>query len=295
MLIMERLNTLRRARCELYYHLMDQKKCLRESCLGCKELDSCQVIRAQYERKKSIQVDRYEEAKELGQRAETKLLTLSELESYAIKLKEQWFVGGRIDIQKLRAALADAFGFRVSQNKAYHLKSALERALATSILFTPMPIFISNITQTAALPTSIVFAVFILNSCGEVAGYLVAGTRSNQLTAKANISRTVIIRSLLAFLLIAVSHIPSYAIILATTILILMGFVNSIFQIYTLSLSMEILPAGKAGLFNVLVGIGGACGSFIGLFIAQTFGFLHVFIAAGITFSSAYVAFKIFI
>jgi hypothetical protein len=73
-----------------------------------------------------------------------------------------------------------------------------------------------------------------------------------------------------------------------------MSFAYAMFLIYTLSLSMELIPAGKAGLFNVLISIGGACGSFIGPFIAQTFGFFYVFILAGVVFSSAYIAFKIF-
>jgi predicted MFS family arabinose efflux permease len=83
--------------------------------------------------------------------------------------------------------------------------------------------------------------------------------------------------------------------LLTATILVLMGFAYAIFLVYTLSLSMELIPAGKAGLFNVLIGIGGVCGSFIGPFIAsQTSGFAYVFVSGGIIFLIAYVAFKIF-
>jgi hypothetical protein len=75
-----------------------------------------------------------------------------------------------------------------------------------------------------------------------------------------------------------------------------MGFAYASFLVYTLSLSMELIPSGKAGLFNVLIGIGGACGSFVGPFIAsQAFGFEAVFITAGVTFLVAYLAFKIFV
>jgi predicted MFS family arabinose efflux permease len=73
-----------------------------------------------------------------------------------------------------------------------------------------------------------------------------------------------------------------------------MGFAYAIFLVQTLSLSMEIIPAGKAGLFNVLLGIGGASGSFLGPYIAQTLGFAYIFLIAGLIFFSAYVAFKIF-
>jgi MFS family permease len=168
-------------------------------------------------------------------------------------------------------------------------------SLATSILFTPMPIFISNITKAALLPAGLVFAIYVLNSGGGVAGYALARMRSTRSTGKANLGRIVMFRSVLAFLLIAVLQISaSVAVGLAAMILILMGFAYAIFLVSTLSLSMELIPAGKAGLFNVLIGIGGALGSFIGPFIAQASGFFNVFIIAGVIFFSAYVAFKIF-
>jgi MFS family permease len=167
-------------------------------------------------------------------------------------------------------------------------------SLATSILFTPMPVFISNITQAASLPTSIVFAIFVLNSAGGVVGYIFAGRRSGETMEKANLGRVVIFRSILAFLLITTMQAFAYAVTLATVILVLMGLAYALFLVYTLSLSMELIPAGKAGLFNVLAGIGGACGSFIGPFIAQTVDFVYVFVVAGIVFLLAYVAFRLF-
>jgi len=158
-----------------------------------------------------------------------------------------------------------------------------------------MPIFISNITKAALLPAGLVFAIYVLNSGGGVAGYALARMRSTRSTGKANLGRIVMFRSVLAFLLIAVLQISaSVAVGLAAMILILMGFAYAIFLVSTLSLSMELIPAGKAGLFNVLIGIGGALGSFIGPFIAQASGFFNVFIIAGVIFFSAYVAFKIF-
>lgn len=167
-------------------------------------------------------------------------------------------------------------------------------SLATSILFTPMPVFISGIVKGAALPASLVFAIFILNSSGAVAGYVFAGAKSGQSGAKAHVGRTVLFRGLLTFLLIAIVQMPMYAVGLATPILMLMGFAYALFLVYTLSLSMELIPAGKAGLFNVLIGIGGACGSFIGPFVAETFDFTSVFVTAGVIFLVAFVAFKFF-
>ncbi len=168
-------------------------------------------------------------------------------------------------------------------------------SLATSILFTPMPIFVSNIVKTAALPAGLVFAVFVLNSGGGVLGYALARRRSEQSTTKSSTSRLVFLRGIFAFLLILVAQLSALASVgLATAVLIVFGFLNALFLVNTLSLSMEVIPAGKSGLFNVLIGVGGAGGSFLGPLIAQSFGFLTVFIMAGVVFLLAYVAFKIF-
>lgn len=166
-------------------------------------------------------------------------------------------------------------------------------SLATSIVFTPMPIFVSNLVKDASLSESFVFAVFVLSSSGGVAGYILAGSRSEQQTGRASVGRIAVFRSLLAFILVAIVQMSLFNVGLVTAILMLFGFAYAMFLVYTLSLSMELIPAGKAGLFNVLIGIGGAFGSFIGPFIAQ-FSFLYVFLVGGIIFLVSYVAFKMF-
>ncbi len=57
---------------------------------------------------------------------------------------------------------------------------------------------------------------------------------------------------------------------------------------------MEVLPQGKAGLFNVLIGVGGAIGCLIGPLVANTFGFFYVFLTAGVIFLLSFLAFRIF-
>jgi MFS family permease len=163
-------------------------------------------------------------------------------------------------------------------------------SLATTILFAPFPVFFS---QELALPTNAIFAIYVLNSGVGVVGYFLAGSRASQATEKSHIGKTVMFRSLLAFLLVAVTGVPEYNAVLAAVILILMGFAYAFFLVFTLSLSMELMPAGKAGLFNGLVGIGSACGNFIGPFLAQTSGYISVFLTAGIIFFLAYIALKI--
>jgi MFS family permease len=167
-------------------------------------------------------------------------------------------------------------------------------SLATSILFTPMPIFISNVVEAATLPAGLVFVVFVLNSAGGVAGYALARSMSEQRVGRTGLSRLVILRSMFAFFFILALQLSLFSLGLATSLLILMGFLYALFLVSTLALSMEMIPAGKSGLFNVLIGVGGACGSFAGPFIAQASGFLTVFIVAGAIFLLSYVAFRIF-
>jgi hypothetical protein len=85
-----------------------------------------------------------------------------------------------------------------------------------------------------------------------------------------------------------------YGIVIATLILILSGFTYAFYLVDILSLSMELIPKGKAGLFDVLVGVGGASGSFIGPFLAQTYNFEFVFLVSGILFLLSYAAFRVF-
>jgi predicted MFS family arabinose efflux permease len=94
-------------------------------------------------------------------------------------------------------------------------------SLATSILFTPLPVFFS---RELAIPQTLIFALYGLNSTGGVFGYFLAGQRSDRSVEKSALSRIVIFRSMLAFLLIATIQVPTFNIILATVILFSMGF-----------------------------------------------------------------------
>jgi MFS family permease len=163
-------------------------------------------------------------------------------------------------------------------------------SLATSILFTPMPVFLKNIA-----PAEIVFAIFVVNSGGALAGYTLAGRASQESTGKAHVAAIVLGRSVLAFALLAALNMSSINVLLATVILTIMGFLFAVFMVHILSLSMELIPAGKAGLINVLIGVGGAFGSFVGPFIASlAVGFAGVFVVAGVIFFVAFVFFRVF-
>lgn len=164
-------------------------------------------------------------------------------------------------------------------------------SLATSMLFTPMPVFLS---QELALSQSLIFALYALNSTGSVLGYFLACRNSGRSEEKSALKRIAIYRSILTFLLMVNVQPFALRVTLATAILTLMGFIYALFLVYTLALSMELLPEGKAGVFNALVGVGGAAGSFIGPFLAEKFGFHYVFLTSGIIFFFSYISFKIF-
>jgi hypothetical protein len=72
-----------------------------------------------------------------------------------------------------------------------------------------------------------------------------------------------------------------------------MGFAYASYYILMISLSMELIPAGRSGLFDVLVGLGGATGSFFGPYLASVLGYLTLFLVAGTIFLIAYVVLKI--
>lgn len=130
---------------ELYYRMFDNDRCDKETCLGCKKLGDlkepesikCMIFRAQYERKKkSIQLERYEQGKEQAQEVESRELTDGQLESILtpqIKdLKND--KSGLLDVGKMRVFLRDQ-GIKISVWKAYNIKRDIEAA--NKALFEP--------------------------------------------------------------------------------------------------------------------------------------------------------------
>ena len=164
-------------------------------------------------------------------------------------------------------------------------------SLASSLFFTPLPIFFSE--SPLSLPTSMIFVVYMLSSVGAVAGYFIVGRRAAYIDSKKQMRRVVLMRSLLVFLLVAVVQFAFSPTIVAGVILVFLGFAYALYYILMLSLSMELIPAGKTGLFDVLVGLGGATGSFLGPFLATMLGYLTLFLIVGAIFLVAFVVLKI--
>jgi MFS family permease len=164
-------------------------------------------------------------------------------------------------------------------------------SLASSLFFTPLPIFF---VQELAFPTSMVFMVYMLSSGGAVVGYFLAGRSAASPEAKAYMRRIVLLRSALVFSLVAIVNFVVSTTLLSSVILVLLGFAYAFYYILTLSLSMELIPAGRSGLFDGLVGLGAASGSFLGPFLAEMLGFLPQFLIASFVFFLAFLVLKIF-
>jgi len=165
-------------------------------------------------------------------------------------------------------------------------------SLATGMLFTPLPVFFSDSLR---LSQSVVFGVFVFNTFGGLMGYVLARRKAEQLDGKSVVKRANLVRCVLSLLLISAAVWASvFTLSLAVLVLAAMGLVYGFFLISTLSLSMEIIPEGKAGAFNAIVGLGGALGCFLGTYTAETYGFAVLFVVAGAGFFLSYIAFKIF-
>ena len=164
-------------------------------------------------------------------------------------------------------------------------------SLATSIFFTPLPIVLSH---GMGLPPSMVYVAYILNSIGAMTGYFLVGRRARCMDVRKQMPRFVFMRSLLVFLLVALVYFVVFPTISIGLVLISLGFSYGIYYILMLSLSMELIPAGKSGVFDVLVGLGAAVGSFLGPYLVDTIMYLPTFLIAGVLFLAAFIVLKIF-
>jgi predicted MFS family arabinose efflux permease len=171
-------------------------------------------------------------------------------------------------------------------------------ALATSLFFTPLPIFLH---QYLGLPTSIVYVAYILNSVGSTIGYFLIRGRARTMNIKKQMPRFVLLRSVLIFMLVGVIWFAfsqlndvKAAAIMTGILLIFIGFAYAMYYIMMLSLSMELIPEGKAGFFDGLVGLGAAIGAFLGPFLAYDLHYLPAFIIAAVIFLAAFISLKLF-
>lgn len=165
-------------------------------------------------------------------------------------------------------------------------------SLATSMFFTPLPIFFA---QSLALPTSTIFALFLIFSLGCLTGYVLMHRNHNNIKETSTTTRVALLRGILVFSLLFVGLFSlTWAMVLSVIVLVLSGFVYAFYSVSVLSLSMEVIPRGKTGLFTALLGAGSAIGCLTGPIIAENLGFSYAFMASVTCFLLSFAAFKIF-
>jgi MFS family permease len=164
-------------------------------------------------------------------------------------------------------------------------------SLATSLFFTPLPIFLN---QGLHLEEQWVYVAYVLNSVGATVGYFLICGRARSMDIRKQMPRFVLVRSLLVFGLIAVIQFAIFPNIMTGIVLLFLGFAYAMYYIMMISVSMELIPAGKTGLFDVLVGLGAAVGSFLGPFMAENLNYLPTFLVAAVLFLCAFLALKLF-
>ena len=104
--------------------------------------------------------------------------------------------------------------------------------------------------------------------------------------------RFVLIRSMLIFGLVAAVQFVIAPDIITGLVLVLIGFAYGVYHIMMLSLSMEITPQGKSGLFDSFIGIGTGIGSFLGPYLASNLSYMPVFLIAATVFLLAFIILK---
>jgi len=164
-------------------------------------------------------------------------------------------------------------------------------ALASSLFFTPLPIYIKSIFNGQR---SMVYVVYILNSIGATAGYLFIRRRAETMDIKRQMPRYVLLRSLIIFLLVGVIELAFSPTIFTGLLVGFLGFVYAMYYIMMISLSMEVIPEGKAGFFDGLVGLGAGVGSFMGPFLAAHLNYVPTFLIAAFVFLGAFIVLKLF-
>jgi MFS family permease len=184
----------------------------------------------------------------------------------------------------------DTSNFRQTRFLGFGL-AILFFSLATAVFFTPLPIFF---TGYLGLDPGSVFIVYVLASIGAISGYFINRNRTFGGDAKKRISRMILLRGLIIFLIVGVVGLSFYPLVMAGVMLIGLGFAFAVYTILMLCNAMALVPEGKTGIIDVLAGLGAGSGAFLGPFLAGIIGYLPAFLIAGLLFLVAFVCLKVF-
>jgi len=162
-------------------------------------------------------------------------------------------------------------------------------ALATSIFFTPLPVYLKEVFNGQS---QFVYLSYILNSVGATIGYFLIRSKARSMDIRKQMPRFILTRSLLVFALTAVVMYMIMPTVLTCVILVCLGFAYAMYYIMMISLSMEIIPEGKAGLFDGMVNLGAAIGALAGPLIAEYLSYYLVFFITAVLFLVAFFIIK---
>ena len=162
-------------------------------------------------------------------------------------------------------------------------------ALATSVFFTPLPVYLQEVFGGQS---EYVYLAYILNSIGATVGYFLIRSKARSIDIRKQMPRFILIRSLLVFALTASIMYMIMPTTLTCILLICLGFAYAMYYIMMLSLSMEIIPEGKSGLFDGMVGLGSAIGAIAGPVIAEFMSYDLVFFITAVIFLVAFAIIK---
>ena len=164
-------------------------------------------------------------------------------------------------------------------------------SLATSLFFTPLPLYLKELFNGQ---DQFVYMAYMLNSIGAIFGYFLIRRSARSMDTRKQMPRFILLRSLLVFILVAVITFTIFPTVLTGVLLLCLGFVYAMYFILMISLSMELIPEGKSGLFDGMISLGAAIGAFLGPFLAHYLHYLPTFVITAIIFLIAYLTLKVF-
>jgi len=164
-------------------------------------------------------------------------------------------------------------------------------ALATSLFFTPLPVFLKD---GLGLSTNMVYVVYMLSSIGATSGYFLIAKGAQSMDIRKQMPRFILLRGLLVFALVGVIMFAFSPTFMTGVVLFFLGFAYGMYYIMMLSLSMEVIPEGKSGFFDGLVSLGSALGAFMGPFLVFSLTYTLMFVIAATVFLLAFLTLKLF-
>jgi predicted MFS family arabinose efflux permease len=139
-----------------------------------------------------------------------------------------------------------------------------------------------------------VYVAYILNSIGATAGYFIISRKAQSMDIRKQMPSFILLRSLLVFLLVGVVMFSISQTFMTFLLLVFLGFAYAMYWIMMLSLSMEVIPEGKAGLFDGFVSLGAALGAFLGPYLAFQLSYVDMFLITAVIFLAAFLTLKLF-